>query len=101
MRRLALFFTFFIAAMCIQGQEIEIPAWVDHEVNETFARFNEWRGDDQVVVFPIQTFVAIEFQRLIGHVGFLTDLHHGIKHNVFLIVYKYFKIFRENALDRL
>ena len=71
MRRLALFFTFFIAAMCIQGQEIEIPAWVDHEVNETFARFNEWRGDDQVVVFPIQTDVHSGGRDTYRHVAYV------------------------------
>ena len=71
MRNLALFFTFFIAAMCIQGQEIEIPAWVDHEVNETFARFNEWRGDDQVVVFPIQTDVHSGGRDTYRHVAYV------------------------------
>lgn len=34
---------------------IAIPAWVDAQAQETFARFNAWKGDDVTVVFPVIT----------------------------------------------
>ena len=46
-------------------------------------------------------FVAIKFQRLIGHIGLFTDLHHGVKHKNFLALYKMFKYFFVKTLDRL
>ena len=35
--------------------EFAVPAWVDQQIGEARARFDAWRGDDEVVVFPIVT----------------------------------------------
>ncbi|MDD4537579.1 MAG: metallophosphoesterase [Lentisphaeria bacterium] len=35
--------------------EFAVPAWVDQQISETKARFDAWRGDDEVVVFPLVT----------------------------------------------
>ena len=35
--------------------EFAVPAWVDQQIGETKARFDAWRGDDEVMVFPIIT----------------------------------------------
>jgi hypothetical protein len=32
-----------------------IPAWVDSQIDEAYARFEDWRGKDEVVVFPLVT----------------------------------------------
>lgn len=47
----------------LRGQEskttavpaVEIPSWVDTQIDETRTRFEAWRGADSVIVFPIVT----------------------------------------------
>lgn len=41
--------------MSLFAQEIAIPEWVDKEIKQTYSRFHEWKGKDDVVIFPIQT----------------------------------------------
>jgi len=35
--------------------EFVMPTWVDQQISETHARFTAWRGNDEVVLFPIVT----------------------------------------------
>lgn len=40
-----------------------IPDWAESQIAETLARFQEWRGSDQTVLFPIVTDVHSETHR--------------------------------------
>lgn len=51
----ALLTLFLLAVVCVRGQAIVIPAWVNIEVSKAYGRFIEWKGDDEVVVFPVTT----------------------------------------------
>lgn len=35
--------------------DFAVPAWVDQQISEAKARFDAWRGDDELVVFPLVT----------------------------------------------
>ena len=41
----------------------QIPVWASDQINETFKRFQSWKGSDQVVVFPMVTDVHSETHR--------------------------------------
>ena len=41
----------------------EIPKWAENEIEMTYTRFLEWKGDDETVVFPIVTDVHSETHR--------------------------------------
>lgn len=32
-----------------------VPGWVDRQISETRLRFEDWRGDDETVIFPVIT----------------------------------------------
>ena len=60
-------FTFFSAALSsgdVDDQGLKpIPEWAVKEIEMTFARFVEWKGDDETVVFPMVTDVHSETHR--------------------------------------
>lgn len=39
----------------VQAPAFPVPAWVDRQINETRLRFEDWRGADETVVFPVIT----------------------------------------------
>jgi hypothetical protein len=50
------FLLLFAAAPSLVAEDFQtmaIPDWVMPKINETHARFVAWRGDDEVVVFPV------------------------------------------------
>lgn len=49
-----------------ESKEVKIPSipeWASSQINETFLRFQEWKGNDEVVVFPLVTDVHSETHR--------------------------------------
>ncbi len=44
-----------LLTMSIFAEEIAIPQWLGKQTQETYARFQEWKGEDDVVLFPIIT----------------------------------------------
>ena len=60
-------FTFFSAAISsgdVDDQGLKpIPEWAVKEIEMTLARFVEWKGDDETVVFPMVTDVHSETHR--------------------------------------
>lgn len=47
------------------------PDFVATQAEETFERFRQWKGDDQVVVFPILTDLHSEERYTYQHIGFI------------------------------
>ena len=64
----SLFFSLF---MTLFSQDIQIPQWVDNEIKQTYTRFIEWKGDDDVVLFPIQTDVHSGGRETFKHVAYV------------------------------
>lgn len=42
-----------VPALLTTVPEFETPAWAEQQIGDAFARFESWRGTDEVVVFPL------------------------------------------------
>ena len=49
----------------------DAPEWVSEEIRKTYARFDEWRGSDQVIVFPIITDTHAENRETFRHISYV------------------------------
>ncbi len=55
------------------GPDVEKPAFVTEQVNETYQRFKAWKGDDEAVVFPILTDIHTNQRYTYQHIGYIAE----------------------------
>lgn len=49
------------------------PSFVDAQIRETAGRFLEWKGEDEVVVFPLLTDVHTSGRETYRHIGYIAE----------------------------
>lgn len=49
------------------------PDFVTRQVEETYRRYKEWKGDDEVVIFPIFTDVHTSAHESYRHIGYVAE----------------------------
>lgn len=59
------------AMSTLLAQPIEIPSWVDQEIQKVGQRIQEWQGSDPIVLFPVITDVHSGGRDTYRHVAYL------------------------------
>ena len=54
-----------------EGPDEEMPSFVMRQATETYGRFKAWKGDDEVVVFPILTDIHTNQRFTYQHIGYI------------------------------
>lgn len=60
-----------LVSMSFFAEEIAIPQWLEPQIQETYSRFQQWKGEDEVVLFPIITDVHSGGRDTYTHVAYL------------------------------
>lgn len=55
----------------IAEEEVAVPEFVVPQVTEAFKRFEEWKGDDETVTFPIFTDIHSHTDTRFHHIGYV------------------------------